>query len=179
MGRTKNETQYSPDNSWNDRLLSVSLYSGNYLENLTWCLGCMTKKAKTFPGIQVEDPQTMQPFIDYLDQWGCQVLRAVNRQNPYRGGFSILFRSDDATARAIGDLGIAQILLDVRVDTYLLRLPEVNIDSTPGPHPTPLPWNEVTKRHKLDELLALWENAGDILGRRRQRLGMFYKNENG
>jgi hypothetical protein len=137
----------------------------------------MTKRAKTFPGIQVEDPQTMQPFIEHLERWGCQVLRAVNRPNPYRGGFSILFRSDEATARAIGNLGIAQILLDVRAETYLLRLPEVNIDSTPEPHPTPLPWNEVTKRQKLDELLALWENGGDILERRRQRLGMFYKDD--
>ena len=136
----------------------------------------MTKQAKIFPGIQVEDPQTMMPFIDLLQHWGCQVLRAVNRPNPYRGGFSILVRSDEATARAIGDLGIAQILLDVRADTYLLRLPEVNIDATPGPHPTPLPWNEVTKRQKLDELLVLWQNAGDILARRRQRLGLFYKN---
>jgi hypothetical protein len=135
----------------------------------------MTKKTKSFPEIQVEDPQTMQPFIDHLQQWGCQVLRAVNRPNPYRGGFSILFRADDAIARAIGDLGIAQILLDIRADTFLLRLPEVNIDSTPGPHPTTLPWNEVTKQQKLDELLALWDNGGDILHRRRQRLGLFYK----
>ena len=125
----------------------------------------------------VEDRKTMQPFIDRLEFWGCQVLRAVNRPNPYRGGFSILFRCEEATARAIGDLGIAQILLDIRADTYLLRLPEVNIDSTPGPHPAILPWNEVTKEKKLAELLTLWENNGDILERRRQRLGLFYKDE--
>ncbi len=158
-------------------MLSANVRSCGTQENPIWHLIRMTKQTKIFPGIQVEDPQTMQPFIDYLEKWGCQVLRVVNRPNPYRGGFSILFRADDATARAIGDLGIAQILLDVRTDTYLLRLPEVNIDSTPGPHPTPLPWNEVSKKHKLDELLALWGSAGDILERRRQRLGMFYRQE--
>ncbi|MEN8198900.1 MAG: hypothetical protein ABFR63_02390 [Thermodesulfobacteriota bacterium] len=125
----------------------------------------------------VEDKQTMQPFIDQLERWGCQVLRAVNRPDPYRGGFSILFRSDGETARAIGDLGIAQLLLDIRADTYLLRLPEVNIESTSGPQPPILPWNEVTKRRKMDELLQLWQESGDILERRRQRLGLFYRNE--
>lgn len=135
----------------------------------------MSEREKIFPKTIVEDPETMQPFIHHLEQWGCQVLRAVNRPNPYRGGFSILFRADDATARAIGDLGIAQIVLDVRADTYLLRLPEVNIDSSPEPCPTPLPWNEVTKKQKLEELLLLWEGCGDILERRRTRLGMFYK----
>ncbi len=124
-----------------------------------------------------EDKTTMQPFIEQLEQWGCQVLRAVNRPNPYRGGFSILFRCQEATARAIGDLGIAQVLLDIRADTYLLRLPEVNIDATPGPHPAILPWNEVTKQQKLDELLTIWRNSGDILERRKRRLGMFYKDE--
>ena len=138
-------------------------------------MGGMAKNDKIYPEIVVEDPETMGPFIAHLERWGCQVLRAVNRPNPYRGGFSILFRADDATARAIGALGIAQILLDVRSDTYLLRLPEVNIDATPGPHPTPLPWNEVTKQQKLEELLALWKHSGDILERRRQRLGLFYK----
>ena len=137
----------------------------------------MSKQEKVFPKTVVEDIETMQPFINHLERWGCQVLRAVNRPNPYRGGFSILFRADDATARAIGDLGIAQILLDVRSDTYLLRLPEVNIDATPGPHPAPLPWNEVTKKEKLEELLALWAGSGDILARRRQRLGLFYRQE--
>ena len=137
----------------------------------------MSKQERVFPKTVVEDKVTMQPFIAHLERWGCQVLRAVNRPNPYRGGFSILFRADDATARAIGDLGIAQILLDVRSDTYLLRLPEVNIDTTPGPHPAPLPWNEVTKKEKLEELLALWEGSGDILARRRQRLGLFYRQE--
>jgi len=126
---------------------------------------------------QVEDRKTMQPFIDLLERWGCQVLRAVNRPNPYRGGFSILFRCDEVTARAIADLGIAQILLDIRADTYLLRLPEVNIDSTPGPQPAMLPWNEVTKQKKLDELLDLWQENPDILERRRQRLGFFYKDQ--
>ena len=125
----------------------------------------------------VEDRQTMQPFIEQMEKWGCQVLRAVNRPNPYRGGFSILFRCEEATARAIGDLGIAQILLDIRADTYLLRLPEVNIDSTPGAQPAVLSWNEVTKGKKLAELLILWKNSGDILERRRQRLGLFYKDE--
>jgi hypothetical protein len=125
----------------------------------------------------VEDRKTMQPFIDQLEKWGCQVLRAVNRPNPYRGGFSILFRCEEAMARAIADLGIAQILLDVRADTYLLRLPEVNIDSTAGTQPALLPWNEVTKEKKLAELLNLWENGGDILERRRRRLGLFYKDE--
>ncbi len=121
--------------------------------------------------------KTIQAFIDKLTEWGCQVLRAVNRPNPYRGGFSILFRSDAATARAIADLGIAQILLDVRADTYLLRLPEVNIDATPGDHPAILSWNEVTKQKKLEELLELWENSGNILERRRNRLGMFYQDK--
>ena len=125
--------------------------------------------------METEDSKTMQPFIEQMQEWGCQVLRAVNRPNPYRGGFSILFRSDEATARAIGDLGIAQILLDIRADTYLLRLPEVNIDSTPGDQPSILPWNEVTKRKKLTELLDIWHKSGDILERRRKRLGLFYK----
>ncbi|MEA3469579.1 MAG: hypothetical protein U9R57_15350 [Thermodesulfobacteriota bacterium] len=75
------------------------------------------------------------------------------------------------------DLGIAQILLDVRADTYLLRLPEVNFDATAEDHPTILSWNEVTKQKKLEELLLLWENSGDILERRRCRLGMFYQEE--
>jgi sulfite reductase alpha subunit-like flavoprotein len=122
-----------------------------------------------------DNQQTIQPFIDQLQKWGCQVLRAVNRPNPYRGGFSILFRCDDATARAISDLGIAQIHLDIRAHTYLLRLPEINIDATPGDHPAILPWNEVTKQKKLDELLELWKNCGDIVERRKQRLGLFYK----
>jgi len=125
----------------------------------------------------VEDRQTMQPFIDLMEKWGYQVLRAVNRPNPYRGGFSILFRCDEATARAIGDLGIAQIHLDIRADTYLLRLPEINIDSAAGAQPPILPWNEVTKGKKLAELLNLWKNSGEILERRRQRLGLFYKDE--
>lgn len=119
--------------------------------------------------------KTTRAILDKLTGWGCQVLRAVNRPNPYRGGFSVLFRSDPATARAIADLGIARILLDVRADTFLLRLPEVNIDGTPGDHPAILPWNEVTKQNKLEELLELWENSGDILERRRCRLGMFYR----
>ena len=80
-------------------------------------------------------------------------------------------------AMAIADLGIAQILLDVRADTYLLRLPEVNFDATAGDHPTILSWNEVTKQKKLEELLKLWENSGDILERWRCRLGMFYQDE--
>ncbi len=122
-----------------------------------------------------ESQRCLQPFILQLEQWGCQVLRAVNRPNPYRGGFSILFRCDDATARAIGDLGIAQIHLDIRANTYLLRLPEINIDATPGDHPAILPWNEVSKQKKLNELLELWKNSGDILERRKQRLGLFYK----
>jgi hypothetical protein len=125
----------------------------------------------------IDDTQILQAFVGRLEQWGCQVLRAVNRSNPYRGGFSILFRCEAATARAIADLGIAQILLDVRADTYLLRLPEVNIDATPEPHPAILSWNEVTKQKKLEELLALWENSGDILEKRRQKLGLFYKEE--
>lgn len=125
----------------------------------------------------VDDTEMLQAFVDQLESWGCLVLRAVNRSNPYRGGFSILFRSEAATARAIADLGIAQILLDIRADTYLLRLPEVNIDATPEPHPAILSWNEVTKQQKLEELLALWQNSGDILEKRRQKLGMFYKEE--
>ena len=125
----------------------------------------------------VEDRKTMQPFIEQMEKWGCQVLRAVNRPNPYRGGFSILFRCGEDTARAIGDLGIAQILLDIRADTYLLRLPEVNIDSTPGNQPVLLPWNEATKKKKLAELSDLWRNSGDILERRWQRMGLFYKDE--
>lgn len=125
----------------------------------------------------IEDRETMQPFIDQLERWGCQVLRAVNRPNPYRGGFSILFRCDEANARAIADLGIAQVLLDIRADTYLLRLPEVNIDATPGEQPPVLPWNEVTKQEKLDELLNLWQGNEDILERRRLRLRLFYKEE--
>ncbi len=125
----------------------------------------------------LDDTDILQAFVDQLEGWGCQVLRAVNRSNPYRGGFSVLFRCDAATARAIADLGIAQILLDVRADTYLLRLPEVNIDATPEPHPAILSWNEVTKQKKLEELLTLWENSGDILVKRRQKLGMFYREE--
>jgi len=124
-----------------------------------------------------EDTQILQAFVDQLEKWGCQVLRAVNRSNPYRGGFSILFRCEAPTARAIADLGIAQIMLDVRADTYLLRLPEVNIDATPESHPAILVWNEVTKQQKLQELLILWENSGDILEKRRQKLGMFYRDE--
>jgi len=124
-----------------------------------------------------EDTLILQAFVDQLEKWGCQVLRAVNRTNPYLGGFSILFRCDAAIARAIADLGIAQILLDVRADTFLLRLPEVNIDASPEPHPAILSWNEVTKQRKLEELLALWENSGDILEKRRKKLGMFYKAE--
>ena len=125
----------------------------------------------------LENENTLQSFVDQLEKWGCLVLRAVNRSNPYRGGFSILFRCDPATARAIADLGIAQILLDVRADTYLLRLPEVNIDASPEPHPAILSWNEVTKQKKLEELLALWENSGDILEKRRKKLGMFYRTD--
>ncbi len=125
----------------------------------------------------INSQQILQDFVDQLEGWGCQVLRAVNRTNPYRGGFSILFRCEAATARAIADLGIAQILLDVRADTYLLRLPEVNIDATAEPHPAILSWNEVTKQQKLEELLCLWRNSGDILEKRRQKLGMFYKEQ--
>ncbi len=123
----------------------------------------------------IEEKNVLQPFVKKLESWGCQVLRAVNRPNPYRGGFSILFRCDAATARAIADLGISQILLDVRADTYLLRLPEINIDASPESHPVILPWNEVTKEAKLQELLQLWESGGDILERRRNRLGLFYQ----
>ncbi|MCF8056508.1 MAG: hypothetical protein K9K37_07700 [Desulfocapsa sp.] len=104
---------------------------------------------------EVEDSETMLPFIDQMERWGCQILRAVNRLNPWRGGFSILFRRDAATAKAIGDLGIVQILVDIRVDTYLLRLPEVNIDPTPGAQPAILPLNEVTKGKKPAELRSL------------------------
>lgn len=125
----------------------------------------------------IKNQDIVQAFVIQLEKWGCQVLRVVNRPNPYRGGFSILFRCDETTVRAIADLGIAQILLDVRADTYLLRLPEVNIDPSPGPHPAILPWNEVTKQKKLEELLSLWENSGDILEKRRRRLGLFYKDE--
>lgn len=125
----------------------------------------------------IEDQDIVQAFVTQLETWGCQVLRAVNRPSPYRGGFSILFRCDETTVRAIANLGIAQILLDVRAHTYLLRLPEVNIDSSPGPHSAILPWNEVTKKKKLEELLNLWEKSGDILEKRRRRLGMFYKDE--
>ena len=125
--------------------------------------------------IEKDEQQLLQPFILQLEQWGCQVLRAVNRPNPYRGGFSILFRCDDTTARAISDLGIARIHLDIRANTYLLRLPEINIDATPGDHPAILPWNEVTKQKKLAELLELWKQCGNILERRKQRLGLFYK----
>ncbi len=123
----------------------------------------------------IEERDILRPFVQHLENWGCQVLRAVNRSNPYRGGFSILFRCEAATARAIANLGIAQILLDIRADTYLLRLPEINIDGGSGPHPAILPWNEVSKEKKLQELLELWENSGDILERRRSRLGLFYQ----
>ncbi len=125
----------------------------------------------------IEDKHTMQPFIDHLEQWNCQVLRAINRPNPYRGGFSILFRCEEDTARAIGDLGIAQVLLDVRANTYLLRLPEINLKTTAVPQPELLPWTDTAKREKLAELLKLWENSDDILERRRHRLGMFYQGE--
>lgn len=49
--------------------------------------------------------------------------------------------------------------------------------SSPGPHPAILPWNKVTKKKKLEELLNLWKKSGDILEKRRRRLGVFYKYE--
>jgi len=149
----------------------------NNLHQPSFVFGIVKKSRRGYHGLMkcTEDTQILQAFVDHLEKWGCQVLRAVNRSNPYRGGFSILFRCDAAIARAIAALGIAQILLDVRADTYLLRLPEVNIDASPEPHPAILSWNEVTKQQKLEELLALWENSGDILEKRRKKLGMFYR----
>ncbi|MEN8189357.1 MAG: hypothetical protein ABFS19_05880 [Thermodesulfobacteriota bacterium] len=135
-------------------------------------------QSECFAMAHIEDILTMQPFIDLLEQWGCQVLRAINRPNPYRGGFSILIRCEEETARAISDLGIAQILLDVRANTYLLRLPEVDIAAPGGgPQPQILAWTEESKREKLAELLALWQSSTDILERRRRRLGLFYKDD--
>ncbi len=126
---------------------------------------------------RVEDAMVTRPFIDKLEAWGCQVLDAVNRPNPYRGGFSIIFRCEEATARAIADIGLVHILVDIRAYTYQLRLPEVNFVYKGEGQPELLAWTESSKREKLDEILALWNSVDDILKRRQARIGLFYAND--
>ncbi len=122
----------------------------------------------------IEDRETLAPFLARLEQWGCQILQAINRPNPYRGGFSIVFRCEDETARAIADLGLVNILVDVRANTYQLRLPEANYIYDGRPRPELVPWTEQAKRERLAEILELWESVGDILDRRNSRLRLFY-----
>ncbi len=126
---------------------------------------------------RIEDEKTMKPFITKLEEWGCQVLDAVNRPNPYRGGFSIIFRCEDSTARAIADLGLVHILVDVRAFTYQLRLPEINFIYSDSGQPELLCWTEESKRERLSEILALWSSVDDIQHRRKKRIGLFYKND--
>ncbi len=125
----------------------------------------------------IEDQQTLAPFIKKLEEWGCQVLQAINRPNPYRGGFTIIFRCEDEVARAIADLGLVNILVDVRANTYQLRLPEINFKYDGKPQPELVDWTEETKRERLNEILHLWENTKDILDKRNSRLRLFYSSE--
>jgi len=124
---------------------------------------------------RTEDAMVMKPFIDKLEAWGCQVLDAVNRPNPYRGGFSIIFRCDEPTARAIADLGLVHILVDVRAYTYQLRLPEVNFVYKGAGQPELLAWTEKSKRERLNEILELWNSVDDIVKRRQARIRLFYE----
>lgn len=126
---------------------------------------------------EIEDSEVMSPFIDMLESWGCQVLNAINRPNPYRGGFSIIFRCDEATARAIADLGLVHVLVDVRAYTYQLRLPEANFVYEGKSQPELKPWTEEIKRERLNEILELWRSVDDILERRKARIRLFYENE--
>lgn len=125
----------------------------------------------------IEDELTMRHFIDCLEAWGCMVLSAVNRPNPHRGGFSITFRCEDETARAIAALGIVTICVDLRSDTYVLRLPDVNLSFQGTGQPHLLPWTEESKQERLSELLAMWKAQKDILGGRKQRLSMMYRKD--
>ena len=126
---------------------------------------------------RIEDEQTMRPFISRLEEWGCQVLDAINRPNPYRGGFSIIFRCDDATARAIADLGLFHILVDLRAYTYQIRLPEINFIYSDSGQPELLCWSEESKRERLDEILALWNSVDDLQERRKKRISLLYKDD--
>ncbi len=126
---------------------------------------------------RIEDEQTMRPFITRLEEWGCQVLDAINRPNPYRGGFSIIFRCDDATARAIADLGVVHVLVDLRAYTYQIRLPEINFIYMDSGQPELLCWTEESKRERLDEILALWNSVDDLQERRKKRISLFYKDD--
>ncbi len=126
---------------------------------------------------RIEDEQTMRPFISRLEEWGCQVLDAINRPNPYRGGFSIIFRCDDATARAIADLGLFHILVDLRAYTYQIRLPEINFIYSDSGQPELLCWTEESKRERLDEILALWNSVDDLQERRKKRISLLYKDD--
>jgi hypothetical protein len=123
----------------------------------------------------IEDEKSMHPFIERLEEWGCQVLQAVNRPSPHRGGFSIVFRCEDATARAIAALGIVNILLDIRENTYQLRLPEVNLSVQDSGQLAVIPWTETSKQQQLDELLTLWQQQGDIQENRKTRLRLMYR----
>ena len=126
---------------------------------------------------RIEDEQTMRPFISRLEEWGCQVLDAINRPNPYRGGFSIIFRCDDATARAIADLGLFHILVDLRAYTYQIRLPEINFIYSDSGQPELLCWTEESKRERLDEILALWNSVDDLQERRNKRISILYMDD--
>ena len=119
----------------------------------------------------------MRPFINKLEDWGCQVLDAVNRPNPYRGGFSIIFRCEEATARAIADLGLVHILVDVRAYTYQLRLPEIHFIYAGEGQPELRGWTDESKRERLDEILVLWNSIDDIHERRKARIRLFYKDD--
>lgn len=125
----------------------------------------------------IEDRETLAPFLAKLEQWGCQILQAINRPNPYRGGFTIVFRCEDEVARAIADLGLVNILVDVRADTYQLRLPEATFEYDGRPRPELMAWTEETKQARLQEILTLWEATEDLLERRNSRLRLFYSGE--
>jgi len=126
---------------------------------------------------RIEDTMVMRPFINQLEDWGCQVLDAINRPDPYRGGFSIVFRCEEATARAIADIGLVHILVDVRAYTYQLRLPEVNIVCEGDGQTELLAWTEKSKRERLDEILTLWNSIDNIHERRKARIRLFYEND--
>jgi len=126
---------------------------------------------------RIEDTSVMRPFINKLEDWGCQVLDAINRPNPYRGGFSIIFRCEETTARAIADLGLVHILVDVRAYTYQLRLPEIHFIYDGEGQPELRGWTDESKRERLDEILVLWNSIEDIHERRKARIRLFYKND--
>lgn len=126
---------------------------------------------------RIEDEQTMRPFITRLEEWGCQVLDAINRPNPYRGGFSIIFRCDDPTARAIADLGLVHVLVDLRAYTYQIRLPEINFIYSDSGQPELLCWTEESKKERLDEIISLWNSVADLHERRKKRISLLYRDD--